>query len=101
MKEIEIKGARVPALGFGTWQLSGRGCTEAVRHALELGYRHIDSAQMYGNESEVGRAIRDSGVARGDIFLTTKVAPGHLATARSPSCARREKRASSASPISP
>jgi 2,5-diketo-D-gluconate reductase B len=79
MKEIEIKGARVPALGFGTWQLSGRGCTDAVRHALELGYRHIDTAQMYGNESEVGRAIRDSGVARGDIFLTTKVAPGNLA----------------------
>jgi 2,5-diketo-D-gluconate reductase B len=79
MKAIEIKGARVPALGFGTWQLSGRGCTEAVRNALELGYRHIDTAQMYGNESEVGRAIRDSGVARGDIFLTTKVAPGNLA----------------------
>ena len=81
MKELEIKGARVPALGFGTWQLSGRGCTEAVRHALELGYRHIDTAQMYGNESEIGRALRDSGVVRGDIFLTTKVAPGNLAAA--------------------
>ncbi|HZB89818.1 MAG TPA: aldo/keto reductase [Stellaceae bacterium] len=79
MKTIEVKGARVPALGFGTWQLSGRGCAQAVHHALELGYRHIDTAQMYGNETEVGRAIRDSGIARGDIFLTTKVAPGSLA----------------------
>jgi 2,5-diketo-D-gluconate reductase B len=81
MQHLDIKGARIPALGLGTWQLSGRGCAEAVRHALELGYRHIDTAQMYGNETEVGRALRDSGIARGDIFLTTKVAPGNLAAA--------------------
>jgi 2,5-diketo-D-gluconate reductase B len=81
MKHIEIKGARVPALGLGTWQLTGRGCREAVRQALELGYRHIDTAQMYGNESEIGRALRDSGLARGEIFLTTKLAPGNLSAA--------------------
>ncbi len=51
----------MPALGLGTWALSGRACYDAVRTALELGYRHIDTAEMYGNESEVGRAIRDSG----------------------------------------
>jgi 2,5-diketo-D-gluconate reductase B len=81
MKHLEIKGARVPALGLGTWQLSGQRCVEAVRQALELGYRHVDTAQMYGNETEVGRGLRDSGVPRGEIFLTTKVAPGNLAGA--------------------
>lgn len=78
MKHIEVKGARVPALGLGTWQLSGRLCREAVRQALELGYRHIDTAQMYGNETEIGRALRDSGLDRSEIFLTTKLAPGNL-----------------------
>ena len=81
MQHIELKGARVPALGLGTWQMSGRSCVEAMRQALELGYRHIDTAQMYGNESEIGRALRDSGVPRGEIFLTTKIAPGNLAAA--------------------
>ncbi|HEX7969519.1 MAG TPA: aldo/keto reductase, partial [Stellaceae bacterium] len=79
MKYLDIKGARVPAIGLGTWQLSGRGCEEAVRQALDLGYRHIDTAQMYGNEAEVGRAIRASGLGRDQIFLTTKLAPGNLA----------------------
>ena len=78
MKQVEIKGARVPAIGLGTWQLSGRTCREAVRQALELGYRHIDTAEMYGNQAEVGRAIRDSLVDRAEIFLTTKVPPGKL-----------------------
>jgi 2,5-diketo-D-gluconate reductase B len=81
MHDVEVKGTRVPAIGLGTWQLSGRGCYETVREALELGYRHIDTAQMYGNEPEVGQAIRDSGIARGEIFLTTKLAPGNLAAA--------------------
>lgn len=79
MKYVDIKGSRVPALGFGTWQLNGRTCYEATRQALDLGYRHIDTAQMYGNEVEVGRAIRDSGLGRDEIFLTTKLAPGNLA----------------------
>lgn len=81
MQYREIKGARVPALGLGTWQLSGRSCFETVRQALDLGYRHIDTAQMYGNETEVGWAMRESGLARDAIFLTTKLAPGNLAAA--------------------
>jgi 2,5-diketo-D-gluconate reductase B len=81
MQYLEIKGARVPALGLGTWQLSGRVCFQAVRQALDLGYRHIDTAQMYGNETEVGWAMRESGLARDAIFLTTKLAPGNLAAA--------------------
>lgn len=81
MQYLEIKGARVPVPGLGTWQLSGRGCFETVRHALDLGYRHIDTAQMYGNETEVGWAMRESGLARDAIFLTTKLAPGNLAAA--------------------
>jgi len=78
MKHIAVKGANVPALGLGTWRLSGGSCYEAVRTALELGYRHIDTAEMYGNDAEVGRAIRESGIARAEIFLTTKVPPGKL-----------------------
>ena len=63
----------MPVLGFGTWQLSGEICCGAVKKALETGYRHIDTAEMYANEEEVGRAIAESGVQRGDIFLTSKV----------------------------
>jgi 2,5-diketo-D-gluconate reductase B len=76
MQHVIVKGVRVPALGLGTWQLSGSQCYDAVRTALDLGYRHIDTADMYGNEAEVGRAIRDSKIAREEIFLTTKVPPG-------------------------
>lgn len=78
MQYVGVKNVKVPALGFGTWMLSGREAYEATRQALDLGYRHIDTAQIYGNEAEVGRAIRDSGIARDDIFLTTKIAPSHL-----------------------
>src|SRR6185436_4777397 len=73
MKYLEIQGTRVPALGLGTWQLEGRTCLRAVEEALRVGYRHIDTAQLYGNEEEVGRALRGSGVPRAEIFLTTKV----------------------------
>lgn len=66
---------RMPLVGFGTWQATGRKGYEAVRQALDVGYRHIDTATMYGNEAEVGRAVRDSGVPREDIFITTKLAP--------------------------
>ncbi len=76
---VEAQGARIPRLGFGTWQLSGDSCYEAVRHALDLGHRHIDTAQMYGNEEEVGRALRDSDVDRDEVFLTTKIPPRNLA----------------------
>ena len=68
-------GGAMPLLGFGTWQLRGRECYDAVRYALEVGYRHLDTATMYGNEAEVGRAVRDSGVPRDDVFLTTKLPP--------------------------
>ncbi len=75
---LEIMGSRVPALGFGTWQLTGHDCERGVAHAIELGYRHVDTAQMYENEDRVGRGLADSGVARDEVFLVTKVAPGNL-----------------------
>lgn len=81
MQYIDVQGVKVPALGFGTWALSGRSAYEATRRALELGYRHIDTAQIYGNETEIGRAIRDSGMAREEIFLTTKIPPMNLHSA--------------------
>ncbi|MFC7548069.1 aldo/keto reductase [Plantactinospora sp. GCM10030261] len=71
---IDLPGdVRLPLVGFGTWQLSGESCYQAVRTALEAGYRHLDTATMYGNEREVGRAIKDSGVPREEIFVTTKL----------------------------
>ncbi len=81
MENVTVKGTAVPAIGLGTWALSGRGCYDAVMAAFELGYRHIDTAEMYGNEAEIGRAIRDSKLAREAIFLTTKVPPGKLRAA--------------------
>jgi 2,5-diketo-D-gluconate reductase B len=71
-------GGGMPVLGLGTWQLRGRECQEAVRTALALGYRHLDTAEMYGNEAEVGAGLRASGVAREEVFLTTKVWPEHF-----------------------
>ncbi len=70
---IETGRCNVPALGFGTWQLEGDEAYDAVRAALEVGYRHIDTAQAYGNEEEVGRALADSGVDRDEVFVTTKI----------------------------
>lgn len=63
----------MPSLGFGTFDLRGETCREAVRTALRLGYRHIDTARMYGNETEIGAGIREERVNRSDIFITTKV----------------------------
>ena len=63
-------------MGLGTWQIpDGPECVNAVRWALELGYRHIDTAQVYGNETSVGRGLRESGVARDEVFVTTKFYP--------------------------
>jgi diketogulonate reductase-like aldo/keto reductase len=76
---VEANGARIPALGLGTWDLRGRACARVVEQALRLGYRHIDTAEMYDNEREVGEAVRASGVKRNEIFITTKVWPSHLA----------------------
>jgi len=73
MEHVNVKDTEIPALGFGTWELSTREAEEGTRHALELGYRHIDTAQMYQNEEGVGRGIRESRVSREEVFLTTKV----------------------------
>jgi len=71
-------GSRLPMLGLGVWQVpDGPACVTAVRWALELGYRHIDTAQAYGNEASVGRALRDSGIPRDEVFITTKFYPAH------------------------
>jgi diketogulonate reductase-like aldo/keto reductase len=76
-------GAQMPTLGLGVWQVpNGPECENAVRWALELGYRHIDTAQAYGNEESVGRALRDSGVPREEVFITTKFYPGNRDPAR-------------------
>ena len=70
-------GSEIPLLGLGVWQVGkGRECVRAVRTALELGYRHIDTAQAYGNEESVGKGIRESGVPRDEVFITTKFLPG-------------------------
>jgi diketogulonate reductase-like aldo/keto reductase len=71
-------GTEIPLLGLGVWQVpEGRECEDAVGWALEAGYRHIDTAQAYGNERSVGRALRDSGVPREEVFITTKFFPRH------------------------
>jgi len=72
----------IPAIGLGTYPLQGQNCTDSVLMALELGYRHIDTAQMYGNERDVGRAIAGSGIKRDALFVTTKVDPSNLGAAR-------------------
>lgn len=73
MKHISVNGTEIPALGFGTFQLEPADTRRMVAHALSLGYRHIDTAQMYENEQAVGQGIRDGDVDRDSIFLTTKV----------------------------
>ena len=71
-------GNPMPILGLGVWQVpEGPFCVNAVRWALDLGYRHIDTAQIYGNEQSVGRALRESGVPREQVFITTKFFPGY------------------------
>jgi diketogulonate reductase-like aldo/keto reductase len=73
---VTARGVDVPAVGLGTWRLRGDDCRRAVETALELGYRHVDTAQAYGNERQVGAAIRGSAVDREDVFLTTKLDGG-------------------------
>lgn len=77
-KYIKIGSEKVPSLGFGTFRLGGADCLDGVADALERGYRHIDTAQMYKNEEFVGEAIKKSGIDRDDIFLTTKVTPDNM-----------------------
>lgn len=73
MFNVNANGANIPAIGFGTFRMPGNDVLRMVPAVLKLGYRHVDTAQIYGNEAEVGEAIASSGVARGDVFLTTKV----------------------------
>lgn len=73
MFNVSAHGAEIPAIGFGTFRMPGADVLRMVPAVLKLGYRHVDTAQIYGNEAEVGEAIKNSGVSRGDIFLTTKV----------------------------
>lgn len=68
MFNVSAHGAKIPAIGFGTFRMPGADVLRMVPAALKLGYRHIDTAQIYGNEAEVGEAIKNSGVSRGDIY---------------------------------
>jgi 2,5-diketo-D-gluconate reductase A len=80
---VALPGAvAMPLVGLGTWGLRGRRGYDAIRFALEVGYRHIDTATVYGNEAEVGRAMRDSGLQRRDVFVTTKLPPGRAGRER-------------------
>lgn len=76
---IEAHGARIPALGFGTWNLRDKICVRAVQQAILLGYRHIDTAQIYENERQVGEGIHATGIKRREIFVTTKIWTTHFA----------------------
>lgn len=79
MEYVDTKGAKIPAVGLGTWELRGRACSRVVEQALRLGYRHIDTAEIYDNEREVGEGIHAAGIKRDNVFVTTKVWPDHLA----------------------
>lgn len=79
MQVVEANGARIPIIGLGTWDLRGRVCARMVEEAIKLGYRHIDTAAMYENESAVGEGLRASGVPRDEVFITTKVWQSDLA----------------------
>jgi 2,5-diketo-D-gluconate reductase B len=75
---VAAHGARIPLVGLGTWDLRGRTCARLVEQALRLGYRHIDTAELYENEREVGEGLRASGLKRDKVFITTKVWPSHF-----------------------
>src|ERR1700744_2150583 len=79
MQFVEANGAKIPAIRLGTWELRGRTCARLVEQAIRLGYRHIDTAQVYENEREVGEGLRASGIRRDDVFVTTKVWTTHFA----------------------
>ena len=76
---ISVNGAKSPLVGLGTWELRGRSCARVVEQALRLGYRHIDTAEIYDNEREVGEGLNASDVKRNEVFLTTKIWPSHFA----------------------
>ncbi len=79
MKMMTLKsGQKMPALGLGTWQLAGRQCQQAVTAALKMGYRHIDTADAYGNHQDIAPALKESGISRQELFITSKIRPGKL-----------------------
>ncbi|HEY6834268.1 MAG TPA: aldo/keto reductase [Pseudolabrys sp.] len=78
LRTVEAKGFAIPIVGLGTWALRGRDCARLVEQAIRIGYRHIDTAQMYDNEREVGEGVRASG-KRNEVMVTTKVQPSSLA----------------------
>jgi 2,5-diketo-D-gluconate reductase B len=82
MQVVEARGLKIPALGLGTWNLRGEECQRCVAHALELGYRHIDTAAAYDNEQDIGAAMSASKVDRRDIFLVTKVGRDNMSADR-------------------
>lgn len=79
MHSVNANGASIPALGLGTWTLRGDACAQLVSDALSIGYRHVDTARMYHNEAEVGAGLQASGIARDELFVTTKVWPSDIA----------------------
>src|ERR1700727_112239 len=79
MEQLQTQGISLPRLGLGTYRMQGDACLAAVESALALGYRHIDTAEMYGNEEAIGAAIAASGLARKDLHVTTKVWHDNLA----------------------
>ena len=79
MHHVDANGANIPAIGLGTWTLTGKAATRLVADAIHSGYRHVDTATMYDNEEAVGAGLRASGVSRDEIFLTTKVWPSDIA----------------------
>src|SRR5439155_16203054 len=79
MEVVKANGAEIPLIGLGTWDLRGRVCVQIVEQALRVGYRHLDTAEMYDNEREVREGLRASGVSRKDVFLVTKIWPSHFA----------------------
>jgi 2,5-diketo-D-gluconate reductase B len=85
---VAANGAKIPLLGLGTWDLRGRTCARMVEQALRLGYPHIDTAEMYDNEREVGEGLRASGIMRDSVFITTKIWPNHFAPRELESAAR-------------
>ncbi len=75
-------GHEIPLLGYGTWQVEGADCVRGVREALQAGYRHIDTARVYANEAEVGQGLRDSGIPREQVFVTSKINTGDFPRAK-------------------
>lgn len=77
-KILKIADDEIPVLGLGTWDLRGKQCVKSVAEAIDMGYRHLDTAQMYRNEKEVGEGVKESGINREDLFMVTKVSASNL-----------------------